>query len=239
MSMIKRTTLTINKNNTGVKLSSPLNFYKHDNLTLYFEIERYNFELHQYARVVPLSAIAYVETPDGIDSIQATIVEDNLIMFYLTSYHTCNLGKSKLQLVVRDNDGCQCATPPFEFTIYDIINHDTIFTTEDGNIVVSEDDIPLTLEGNSGYNSISNLEEAFSLENSYILVGSRYRTVSSQSKYEIVDEFISKYKQEKWDNLDIVKRSKIWAEEFYDIIQKKMNLPQNYQLQLLPLDIKE
>ena len=34
MSMIKKVTLTINKNNTGVKLSSPLKFFKYDSFLL-------------------------------------------------------------------------------------------------------------------------------------------------------------------------------------------------------------
>lgn len=170
MSMIKRVTLTINKNNTSVKLSSPLNFFKNDSLTLYFEIEKYNFELREYARVVPISAIAYVETPDNRDTIQATIVEGNLIMFNLTPYHTNYVGVSRMQLVIRDNDGCQCATPAFTFDISELINDYKILVDEDGNIFTSEEDIPLTLEGANGYNSISDLEEATSLADAYMLI---------------------------------------------------------------------
>ena len=170
MSMIKRITLTINKNNNGVKLSSPLNFYKNDSLTLYFEIEKFNFDIKQYTRIIPISAIAYVETPDGTDSLQATIVDGQLIMFRLTPFHTQHVGVSKLQLVIRDNDGCQCATPYFTFSISDVINEYEVLVDDDGNIITSEEDIPLIHEGENGYNSISDLEETYTLKDAYMLV---------------------------------------------------------------------
>ena len=170
MSMIKRFTLTINKNNNGVKLSSPLNFYKNDSLTLYFEIEKFNFDIKQYTRIIPISAIAYVETPDGTDSLQATIVDGQLIMFRLTPFHTQHVGVSKLQLVIRDNDGCQCATPYFTFSISDVINEYEVLVDDDGNIITSEEDIPLIHEGENGYNSISDLEETYTLKDAYMLV---------------------------------------------------------------------
>ena len=76
MSMIKKTTLTI-KNNTNVRLSNQLKFYKNDSVTIYFEIEEYNFELKNYAKVSPLSAIAFIETPDGKDTVNTTITDGN------------------------------------------------------------------------------------------------------------------------------------------------------------------
>ena len=173
MSMIKRVTLTINKNNNGVKLSSPLNFYKNDSLTLYFEVEKYNFNINNYAsyeKIIPLSAIAYVETPEGIDSIQTAIIDDNLIMVNLSQYHTSFIGTSKMQLVIRDKDGCQCATPYFIFNVDDLINNYKIVTDEDGNIVTSEDDIPIVHGHGNGYNAISDLEETMNIEDAYMLI---------------------------------------------------------------------
>lgn len=173
MSMIKRVTLTINKNNNSVKLSCPLNFYKNDTLTLYFEVEKYNFNINNdtgYEKIIPLSAIAYVETPEGIDSIQTAIIDDNLIMVNLSQYHTSFIGTSRMQLVIRDKDGCQCATPCFTFSVDDLINDYEIITDEDGNIITSENDIPIVHGHGNGYNAISDLDEIEDLDNAYMLI---------------------------------------------------------------------
>ena len=173
MSMIKRVTLTINKNNNSVKLSCPLNFYKNDTLTLHFEVEKYNFNINNYVgyeKIIPLSAIAYVETPEGIDSIQTAIIDDNLIMVNLSQYHTSFIGTSRMQLVIRDKDGCQCATPCFTFNVDDLINNYKIITDEDGNIITSENDVPIVHGHGNGYNAISDLEEMIDLEDAYMLI---------------------------------------------------------------------
>ena len=173
MSMIKRITLTINKNNNSVKLSCPLIFYKNDTLTLYFEVEKYNFNINNdtgYEKIIPLSAIAYVETPEGIDSIQTAIIDDNLIMVNLSQYHTSFIGTSRMQLVIRDKDGCQCATPCFTFSVDDLINDYEIITDEDGNIITSENDIPIVHGHGNGYNAISDLDEITDLDNAYMLI---------------------------------------------------------------------
>ena len=173
MSMIKRVTLTINKNNNSVKLSCPLNFYKNDTLTLYFEVEKYNFNINNdtgYEKIIPLSAIAYVETPEGIDSIQTAIINDNLIKVNLSQYHTSFIGTSRMQLVIRDKDGCQCATPCFTFSVNDLINDNEIITDEDGNIITSENDIPIVHGHGNGYNAISDLDEIEDLDNAYMLI---------------------------------------------------------------------
>ena len=173
MSMIKRVTLTINKNNNSVKLSCPLNFYKNDTLTLHFEVEKYNFNINNdtsYEKIIPLSAIAYVETPEGIDSIQTAIINDNLIKVNLSQYHTSFIGTSRMQLVIRDKDGCQCATPCFTFSVDDLINDYEIITDEDGNIITSENDIPIVHGHGNGYNAISDLDEITDLDEAYMLI---------------------------------------------------------------------
>lgn len=206
MSMIKKVTLTINKNNNAVRLSSPLKFYKNDSLLLYFEVEKYNFELREYVRVVPLSAIVFVETPDGQDTIETSIMDGNVIMFSLTSNHTRHVGTSRLQLVIRDNDGCQSATPPFEFSVEGLINDAILLVDEDGNIIVSEDSVPMTVTGSNGYNSINDLEEAEAInEESYLLIteedksykarASLLKSNGSSISEEQYNELLQKYEE--------------------------------------------
>ena len=86
MSMMKRVILTINKNNAGVKLSSPLKFYKNDSILLQFEIEKWNFEKKQDEFVKPMYAVAFVETPNGTDMIECTI------LIIITTHKYCRSG---------------------------------------------------------------------------------------------------------------------------------------------------
>lgn len=163
MSMMKKTTLTINKNNSAVKLSNPLKFYKHDSLLIHFEVEKYNFEMQSYQRVNPLHAVALIETADGEDTVETTILNGQLITLHLLPEHTHKVGTSRIQLVIRDTDGCQSATPPFQYEVEDLINDATLLVDEDGNIIVSGTSKPLAVSGVSGYNSIADLDEADTL----------------------------------------------------------------------------
>ena len=146
MSMIKKVTLTINKNNTGVKLSSPLKFFKYDSFLLQFEIEQWNFETKQNELVKPMYAIAFVETPDGKDRVECTVLDGQIVQFQLLSRHTKHIGKGKLQIVVRDTHGsgeesCQSATPSFEYTVEDVIydNYDSGILEDGPRSLCSED----------------------------------------------------------------------------------------------------
>lgn len=156
MALFKKTTLTI-KNNMAIKLDKPLKFFKNDSLVLYFEVEQYNFEIKQYETVVPLSAIAFIETPEGKDSINTTIVDGDLIMFHLTSKFTKELGTFKIQIVIRDTDGCQCALPYFEFEVQDLINDSQILVDENGDIITSTEDVDDSTI--NFYDKINELEE--------------------------------------------------------------------------------
>ena len=177
MSMIKKTTLTI-KNNTNVRLSNQLKFYKNDSVTIYFEIEEYNFELKNYSKMSPLSAIAFIETPDGKDTVNTTITDGNLICFNLTSRYTKDVGIFKMQLVVRDKDGCQSAIPSFEFEVRDLINDAVLLVDSNGNVIVTDDGEPLVAFGESFYR-ISDLNEVENIsDEAYIMItqdGSSYK----------------------------------------------------------------
>ncbi len=136
MSMIKRVTLTIYENNRAVKLSTPLNFYKNDSLLIKFEVEKYNFELREFQRVNPLQAVAFIETPDGRDSVETTVIDGQTIEVKLLPKHTSEVGKSKIQFVIRDTDGCQLATPPFTYEVEPLINDAILSIDENGNIII-------------------------------------------------------------------------------------------------------
>jgi hypothetical protein len=196
MSMIKKTTLTI-KNNTNVRLSNQLKFYKNDSVTIYFEIEEYNFELKNYAKVSPLSAIAFIETPDGKDTVNTTITDGNLICFNLTSRYTKDVGVFKMQLVVRDKDGCQSAIPSFEFEVRDLINDAVLLVDSNGNIIVTDDGEPLVAFGESFYR-ISDLNEVEAIsDEAYIMItqdGNSYKAkLSSLGGGSSVDVDLSNY----------------------------------------------
>ena len=75
-----------------------------------------------------------------------------------------------MQLVIRDKAGCQCATPCFTFSVNNLINDNEIITDEDGNIITSENDIPIVHGHGNGYNAISDLDEIEDLDNAYMLI---------------------------------------------------------------------
>ena len=138
MSMIKKVTATISKDNKKVKLSSPLYFYKYDSLTIEFEIEKYNFELKSYQRINLLKAVGFVETANGKDSVETTILQGQTIMIKLLPEHTSVVGESKIQFVIVDGDGCQSATPPIPYVVEELINDVIIKVDDEGNIVIEE-----------------------------------------------------------------------------------------------------
>ena len=162
MSMMKRVTLTINKNNTGVKLSSPLKFYKNDSILLQFEIEKWNFEKEQNNLVQPMYAVVFVETADGTDMVECSILDDRIVQFQLLSRHTTHIGRGRLQLIVRDTHGtdeesCQVATPPFDYDVEELINNSQLLIDENGNIIITEDNRPLANTEN--FTTVEQLDE--------------------------------------------------------------------------------
>lgn len=144
MSMIKKVTVTISKDNKKVKLSSPLYFYKYDSLTIEFEIEKYNFELKSYQKINLLKAVAFVENASGKDSVETTILQGQTIMIKLLPEHTKFVGESKIQFVIVDGDGCQSATPPIIYRVEELINDVIVKIDNEGNIVIEENnDTPM------------------------------------------------------------------------------------------------
>lgn len=198
MSMMKRVTLTINKNNTGVKLSSPLKFYKNDSMLLQFEIEKWNFEKKQNELVEPMYAVVFVETADGTDMVECSILDDRIVQFQLLSRHTNLVGEGKLQIIVRDThkDGeepCQSATPPFEYYVEDLIYDKEILEDEDGNIIITEEGLPLF--NSDGFTTVGNLEEVSSVgEESYLMITENGKSYKIKAPL-LYSELLEKYKE--------------------------------------------
>lgn len=180
MAMIKRVTLTIAKNNASVKLSQNLRFYKNDSLLLQFEIEQWNFEINKNEVIKPLYAVAFIETPDGTDMLECTILEEKIVQFQLLPRHTSVVGKGRMQIIIRDfhHDGdepCQSATPPFTYEVEELINDAQILTDENGNVIITDEAKPLY--GAETFSTIDELEELKSLStDAYLIVSQKGKT---------------------------------------------------------------
>ena len=144
MSLFKKISLTINGYNAD--LSSPIKLYKNDQLELAFEIKEYQIVdgKRQKVSINPISAFLYIETPDNNDSIEASDVKFNMVTFYLSSKYTQYIGESRMQIILRDTDGCQVSLPPFSFevkeNIYDgeVVITNVILKMEDNSILTDE-----------------------------------------------------------------------------------------------------
>ena len=148
MSLSKKINLTVS--GYDIKLSDSLKFYKNDQLKLKFEINEYGINVENGTKVrasmpiTPLSAILFIETPLGVDSIESTVIENNTVTFYLSSTHAQHVGISRMQIQLSDEDGCQVTLPPFQFeireNIYDgeVVLNQVLLADEDNNILVDE-----------------------------------------------------------------------------------------------------
>ena len=148
MSLSTNVTLTVN--DYDIKLSRNLKFYENDQLKLIFTLNYWGIDNAKGSsqRVLmplnALTAILFIETPLGIDSLESATVEENVVTFYLTSNQTQHIGISRMQIQLLDADGCQITLPPMNFevreNIYDdeVILSEVLLADEDENIVVDE-----------------------------------------------------------------------------------------------------
>lgn len=155
MSLTKKVYLTIS--GYDIKLSDNLKFYKNDQLKLIFYINEYGIDVKQNRNmrslmpVNPLAAILFFETPEGVDSVESAMIEENAVTFYLSSKQTQYIGVSRMQIQLLDEDGCQVTLPPFEFEIRENIydgemqvvdvalydsNTDALLVDENGNLII-------------------------------------------------------------------------------------------------------
>ena len=144
------TNITLTVNDYEIKLSRNLKFYENDQLKLIFTLNYWGIDNANGVTqkvLMPLnalSAVLFIETPLGVDSVESTTIENNVVTFYLTSNQTQHIGVSRMQMQLSDEDGCQVTLPPMEFevreNIYDneVILSQVLLADENKNIVVSE-----------------------------------------------------------------------------------------------------
>lgn len=127
----KNITITVNSNSNKVKLSTPLIFYVNDKVLISFSIKELDYILHNgYSKsttvktVLPKGGFLSVETPLGIDELEAVSISEDKIYFELDSKYTSCVGKYGLQLFLSTSSGYQKAIPPFSFTVENTINED-------------------------------------------------------------------------------------------------------------------
>ena len=149
--MALSTNIILTVSDYDIKLSRGLKFYKNDALKLIFTINYWGIDnangVHQRV-LMPLealSAILFMETPEGTDSIEAGAVEGNVVTFYLDSEYTQNVGVSKMQIRLFDNDGCAITLPEFPFEIRENIHggdvrfQDVVMVDQTGTAILTED----------------------------------------------------------------------------------------------------
>ena len=174
MGLSKEIILTVK--NYEVNLDKNIKFYENDTIDLCFSILEYGIEVKDGVTVnklMPINALkAYmlIETPQGVDYAESTIIEDNRVVFNLGDKYSQFIGIGKMQIVIKDSDGCRVTLPEFPFEIRESINSDwdrdiTVLSTEASEIIVDEFGREIALK------KISEMEEANTLPiNSYSLV---------------------------------------------------------------------
>ena len=150
--MALSTSITLTVSDYDMKMSRSLKFYKNDALKLIFTINYWGIDnAHGIPQKVlmpleALSAVLFMETPDGTDSVEAGAVEGNVVTFYLNSEYTQNVGVSRMQIRLFDDDGCAITLPEFPFEIKENIygGTDVNFSNvtlmdSSGNAIITED----------------------------------------------------------------------------------------------------
>ena len=150
MGLSKNITLTIK--DYEIKLDKEIKFYENDTIDLCFSILEYGIEVKNGVSVnklMPIQALtAYmlIETPQGVDYAESTKIENNKIVFNLGTKYSQFVGIGRMQIVIKDSDGCRVTLPEFEFEIKKSINSDWekeekelyFLSTEDDSIIIDE-----------------------------------------------------------------------------------------------------
>ena len=133
--------LTVNDYN--ITLSRDIKFYQNDTIELCFTILEYettftedNTCIHELIQLVPLKAYMLIESPEGEDYVEATSIRSNEVVFRLSRNHTNFVGIGRLQIVLKDANGCRITLPSFPFEIKESIN--PYWTDEDEPIIPEE-----------------------------------------------------------------------------------------------------
>ena len=155
-------------------LSSELNFYKEDNLNIYFYIQSLNFETTEQAdgsisvenQIIPLTGVTakmLIKVPEEVPiSVESTnINSDNSIEFRFTVPYVNYVGTTKMQIVLTDSQGNILHLPPVEVNIRepigllddsDIAHNQTISTFRYSTTINANQ---FTLEGKRYYVDIA------------------------------------------------------------------------------------
>ncbi len=159
-----------------IKLNRDIKFYENDTIDLCFSILEYGIEVKDGVAVnklMPINALrAYmlIETPQGVDYAESTKVENNRVIFNLGNKYSQFIGIGRMQIVIKDNDGCRVTLPEFPFEIRESINSDwekvtTFLSTENSEIIIDEFGKKIEMK------KISEMEEATVLPiNSYSMI---------------------------------------------------------------------
>ena len=133
--------LTVNDYN--ITLSRHIKLYQNDAIELCFTILQYetkftedNTCIHELVQLVPSKAYMLIESPDGEDYVEATSIRSNEVVFRLSRNHTNFVGMGRLQIVLKDTNGCRITLPSFSFEINESIN--PYWTDEDEPIIPEE-----------------------------------------------------------------------------------------------------
>ena len=148
MGLSKNITLTIK--DYEIRLDKEIKFYENDTIDLCFSILEYGIEVKDgisINKLMPIQALRsymLIETPHGIDYAESTKIEDNKIVFNLGTKYSQFVGIGRMQIVVKDSDGCRVTLPEFEFEIKESINMNwdresfDFLATEDESIIIDE-----------------------------------------------------------------------------------------------------
>lgn len=116
-------------NDYDITLSRDIKFYQNDTIELRFTILEYettftddNKCIHELIQLAPLKAYMLIESPEGKDYVEATSIKSNEVVFRLSRNHTNFVGMGRLQIILKDSNGCRITLPSFPFEIKESIN---------------------------------------------------------------------------------------------------------------------
>ena len=149
MALSREITLTID--NYNITLDKEIKIYEYDAINLCFTIQECGIVMRDgkaHNRVMPVVALkAYmlIETPLGTDSVEATNIVRNKIMFSLGNKYSRFVGTGKMQIILKDFDGCRITLPEFAYEVKQSINTGwddgsfDVLITEKEDIVITDE----------------------------------------------------------------------------------------------------
>lgn len=137
-----------------IEPSSPIRLYKNDAVDLVFSIFEYGINVKDktsakgYMPIDTLNAKLLIETPFGVDSIEAATIVNNTVTFHLGKEYTQNVGFTKVSIVLLGENDYKSTLPEFKFEVRKSINEkwdgeDVIFPSillaDDGSVLLVDD----------------------------------------------------------------------------------------------------